>query len=171
MYSAYKKQRIIYYYRLGYRSPTICLLLRKEHLRTSRVGVAKFIAKYNETGSLMRRPGSGHPSKITPEMKAIVEPKMREDDEATTYQLHALLILNQYKNSPSLSHCTWLDFSLQCLLPTQSRRKQGEVPRMGPQSVTLPMVPPDQVRQPDMDGLPGPCTAATLGPGGTIYGT
>ena len=99
VYSAYKKQRIIYYYRLGYRAPAICLLLRKEHLRTSRVGVAKFIAKYNETGSLMRRPGSGCPSKITPEMKEIVEAKMREDDEATAYQLHALLVLNQFRIS------------------------------------------------------------------------
>ena len=74
----------------------ICLLLQKEHLRTSRVGVAKFIAKYNETGSLMRKPGSGRPSKITPEMKAIVEAKMREDDEGTAYQLYALLVLNQF---------------------------------------------------------------------------
>ena len=99
VYSAYKKQRIIYYYQLGYQPPTIYLLLRKEHLRTSRVGVAKFIAKYNKTGSLKRRPGSGHPSMITPEMKAIVEVKMREDDEATAYQLHALLILNQFQIS------------------------------------------------------------------------
>ena len=75
------------------------LAASKEHLRTSRVGVAKFIAKYNETGSLMRRPGSGHPSKITPEMKAIVEAKMREDDEATAYQLHSLLVLNQFQIS------------------------------------------------------------------------
>ena len=57
----------------------ICLLLAKEHLCTSRVGVAKFISKYSETGSLIHKPGSGYPSKITPEMKAIVEARMRED--------------------------------------------------------------------------------------------
>ena len=63
------------------------------------MGVAKFIAKYNETGLLMHRSGSGHPSKIMPEMKAVVEAKMREDDKATAYQLHALLVLNQFRIS------------------------------------------------------------------------
>ena len=71
----------------------ICLLLRKEHLRISRVGVAKFIAKYSETGSLIHKPGSGHPSKLTPEMKAIVEARMREDNEALQYLLGTLLHL------------------------------------------------------------------------------
>ena len=99
VYSAYKRQRIIYNYRLGYRPPMICLLLRKEHLHTSRVGVVKFIAKYIETGSLTRTPGSGCPLKITPEMKSIVEAKMREDNKATAYQLHALLVLNQFRIS------------------------------------------------------------------------
>ena len=47
----------------------------------------------------MRRPGSGRPSKITLEMKEIVEAKMREDDEAAAYQLHALLVLNQFRIS------------------------------------------------------------------------
>ena len=60
--------------------------------------MAKFIAKYNETGSLMHRPGSGRPSKITLEMKEIVEAKMRED-EAAAYQLHTLLVLNQFRIS------------------------------------------------------------------------
>ena len=59
--------------------------------------MAKFIAKYNKTGSLMHRPGSGCPSKITPEMKAIVEAKMKEDNEAPAYQLYALLVLNQFR--------------------------------------------------------------------------
>ena len=84
----------------------ICLLLQKEHLHTSRVGVAKFIAKYNETDSLILRPGSEHPSKITPEMKALIEVKMRVDDEATAYQLHALLVLNQFRISVRTNlHC------------------------------------------------------------------
>jgi len=56
------------------------------------VGVEKFIQKFNETGSLMRKPGSGRPSKITPEMKEIVKAKMQEDNETTVYQLHALLL-------------------------------------------------------------------------------
>ena len=61
-------------------------------MQAFRVGVAKFISKFVETGSLTRKPGSGRPSKITPEMKAIVEARMRDDDETFAYQLHALLV-------------------------------------------------------------------------------
>ena len=94
VYSAFKKNYLLL--SIGLSTP---YNIRKEHLRASRVGVAKFIAKYNKTGSLKRRPRSGCPSMITPEMKAIVEAKMREDDKATAYQLHALLILNQFRIS------------------------------------------------------------------------
>ena len=86
VYSDYTKKRIMYYYQRGHRAPTISLLLlQKEGLQTSRVGVAKFIAKFNSTGSFVRKPGSGRPLKITPEMKEIVEAKMREDDETTAH--------------------------------------------------------------------------------------
>ena len=74
----------------------ICLLLGKEHLHTSRVAVAKFIAKYSETGSPIRKPGLGLPSKIIPEMKAIVEVRMREDDKALQYLLWCFAI-SSYK--------------------------------------------------------------------------
>lgn len=72
---------------MGYRPPTICLLLQKEHFQASSMGVAKFISKFIETGSLARKPGSGQPSKIPIKMKAIVEARMRDDDETTAYQL------------------------------------------------------------------------------------
>ena len=42
-------------------------------------------------GSIERKTGSGPPSKITAEVKRIVEEKMREDDETTACQLHLLL--------------------------------------------------------------------------------
>ena len=64
----------------------------KENLKVSRDGVAKFIARFIETGSLSRKPGSGRPSSITQQMQAIVEAKMREDDETTAYQLRSLLL-------------------------------------------------------------------------------
>ena len=44
----------------------------------------------------MRKPGSGRPSKITAEVKALVEQQMRKDDETTAYQLHALLVSKGY---------------------------------------------------------------------------
>ena len=94
MYSAYTKRQILYYYHKGYQPPSISLLLLKESLKALRVGVAKFITRFETTGALAlhRMPGSGRPSKITAEIKEIVERRMREDDETTAYQLHALLV-------------------------------------------------------------------------------
>ena len=73
--------------------------LRKEGLKCSRVGVYKFLKKYEETGSIRRRVGSGRPSKITAEIKQIVEEQMRADDETTAYQLHRLLTEKGYSIS------------------------------------------------------------------------
>ena len=60
-------------------------------MKTSRVGVAKLIAKYEETGYISRLPGSGRPSKITAEIKAVVDERMRLDDETTACQLATLV--------------------------------------------------------------------------------
>ena len=99
VYSEYKLQRILYHSLQGFKPPTICHLLEEEGLRASRVGIAKFLRKYRETGSIARRPGSGRPSKITAEIKALVEQKMREDDETTAVQLHAMLKQRGYNVS------------------------------------------------------------------------
>ena len=47
--------------------------------------------KYKTTGTIVRMPGSGRPSKITAEVKALVERQMRHDDEITAAQLHVLV--------------------------------------------------------------------------------
>ena len=44
----------------------------------------------------MRRPGSGRRSKITQQVKELVEAQMRLDDETTASQLHKLLISKGY---------------------------------------------------------------------------
>ena len=73
VYNSYEKRRIIYHYQRGCRPPTIVKLLRKEeNLQVTRVGVAKFLKRFVKTGSLSRRPGSGRPSSITPQMKETV---------------------------------------------------------------------------------------------------
>ena len=92
VYSWYTKKRIVYYYERGYRAPTIARLLLEEDIVASRVGIAKLIRKYSETRTIVRRPGSGRPTVITPEIKTFVEEKMREDDETTAEQLHRSLI-------------------------------------------------------------------------------
>ena len=92
VFTAYLKQRILYYHLQGHHAPTIARLLREESLSASRQGVLLFLKKFEETKSITRTPGSGRPSKATAEIKALVEQQMREDDESTAFQLHRLLI-------------------------------------------------------------------------------
>ena len=99
VYSEYKKQRILYLHAQGYKPPTIKKMLQREHLKCSRVGIHKFLKTYHITRSIGRRPGSGRPSKITAEIKEIVEAQMRIDDETTAYQLHRLLTEKGYSIS------------------------------------------------------------------------
>ena len=91
VYSTYKKQRILYHHFRGFRPPTIVKLLQEENMRASRWGIAKFLKRFCKDGTILRRVGSGRPSKITAEVKAIVEEQMRLDDETTAFQLHRLL--------------------------------------------------------------------------------
>ena len=69
MFSSYKRQRILYYYFLGYKAPTIVELLRKEKLFASRQGVQKFLRHYQRSGTIGRSPGSGRRSKITEQIR------------------------------------------------------------------------------------------------------
>ena len=84
------KQRIVFL-SITHKSPTITKILHKEGIKASRRGVLKFIKRYQRSGTIHRLPGSGRISKITEEIKAIVEEQMREDDETTAIQLHKLL--------------------------------------------------------------------------------
>ena len=95
VYSTYKLQRILQLHDSGLRPPTIAKVLQEEGMQCSRVGVYKFIKRY-KSGSILRRPGSGQPSRITAEVKAIVDQRMAEDDETTAVQLHSLLISKGY---------------------------------------------------------------------------
>ena len=92
MYSRYKRQRILHFARMGYKPPTICRMLREEGLIANRMGIHKFLEKNRETNNIERRPGSGRPTKMTAPVKALVEQRMRDDDETTAIQLHALLL-------------------------------------------------------------------------------
>lgn len=91
VFSDYKKQRMLALASEGVRAPTIAKELQKESLKYSRVGVHKFLFKFQETGSISRRVGSGRPSKVTLEIKHLVEDQMHKDDESTAYLLHHLI--------------------------------------------------------------------------------
>lgn len=88
----YTKQRILFHYSCGLRSTSIVAELNKEGARVSVVGIWKFIRRYEETGSIARRPGSGRPTVITPEVEAIVDQQMTVDDETIAIQLHRILV-------------------------------------------------------------------------------
>ena len=63
----------MFHYRQGHKAPTICRLLQEEYLGASRVGIDKFLKKFRETATIARTPGSGRPSKVTEEIKSLVE--------------------------------------------------------------------------------------------------
>ena len=51
-------------------------------------GVTKFLKRFHEDGTILRRVGSGRPSKVAAEIKAIVEEQIQLDNETTAFQLH-----------------------------------------------------------------------------------
>ena len=75
----------------GHKFPTITRLLREEGTKVSRVGISKFLGKFEETGSIGRWIGYVRTSKITAERKKLVEDQMHSDVETMVYQLHKLL--------------------------------------------------------------------------------
>ena len=89
----YTKKRILFYENLGLKPLSIVRELKRDIQcrRISREGVRLFLKQYKETGSIARKPGSGRPTKITAQAKRLVDDRLREDDETTATQLHALL--------------------------------------------------------------------------------
>jgi len=132
VYSSYVKQRIIYFYQQGYRPPTISSILQEEHISASRVGIAKFLSKYKQTGSISRTPGSGRPTKITNEIMAIVEETMREDDETTAHQLHQILTSKGHQiSSKTILRCrTALGWTFRGSAYCQLIREPNKVKRL-----------------------------------------
>ena len=89
--STYEKQRIIFYHREKLTPSQILSALKVEHITTTRQTIARFIVRFQQTGTIARKEGSGRPSKITNRVMELVERRMRQDDETTATQLHTLL--------------------------------------------------------------------------------
>ena len=98
-YSDYLKRCALFFHAKGLSPPATADALAEEGLVATRQGLAKFIRRFKETGSIPRCPGSGRPSKVTAEVKAVVEAQMWEDDETTAVQLCALLRSKGYNIS------------------------------------------------------------------------
>ena len=92
VFSDYTKQRILSLHWQGHKvSAIVEHLVLEDAIRVSKVGVRRFIKRYNTRGTIARQPGSGFPPKITPQIQAIIELTMREDDETTATQLQSKL--------------------------------------------------------------------------------
>ena len=91
VYSDYVKQRILFYRRLGKSYGDISLFLSEEGHKASKLGVYKFLKRYQETGTLSRRPGSGQASKISAKAKHMIDQQMTKDDESTGMELQKIL--------------------------------------------------------------------------------
>ena len=83
VFDDYTKQRILTFFFLRHRAPTVASLLEDEGIRVSRRGVSKFLKRYLATGTILRWPESSRKTKITDEVKRVVEEQMRRDDETT----------------------------------------------------------------------------------------
>ena len=92
VFSVYTKRRILFFYSQGLLSTAIQKELQKEDIRASVVGIWKFIQRYEQFGSIERRPGSGRTSIVSPGVEATIEAQMENDDETTASQLQTLLL-------------------------------------------------------------------------------
>ena len=101
VFSEYAKTRILFYRDQGCRPLRIASLLHQEGISASGRGVALFIKRFDETRSIVRRPGSGLWTVISDDMKEVVEQEMQRDDETTAQQLHAILVRKGYSVSMS----------------------------------------------------------------------
>ena len=100
-YSTYTKQRILAYNSRGVSAYSMVQLLRGEGLSASKSGILQLLRKYRAIGTIMRRPGSGRPTKITADVLSLVEGQMRADDETTAVQLQHLLAVSSCRLSMS----------------------------------------------------------------------
>ena len=73
---------------------TIVKILCDERLLYSRVGVAKFIKKFEEMSIITRCISSGRLSKVTAEIRQTVEDQMRLDDKTTA--VHSALPISTW---------------------------------------------------------------------------
>lgn len=98
--SAYTKQRILQVYsekKLSYGK--IAEMLRAEGLKCSKKSVWTTIKRFQDHGTIHRKPGSGRPFKVTPAILKLIEDRLQQDDEVSTIQLKKLLADRGYNIS------------------------------------------------------------------------
>ena len=91
VYAEYTKKRILHYNERNLSLSEIVKAVESEGIKVSRAGVWKFLKRYENTGQLQRKRGSGRPSVMSDDVKQIIEVVMRNDDETTATQVKAIL--------------------------------------------------------------------------------
>ncbi len=88
----YTKHTILYLANKGWTAGYISSHLQEMYeVELSRQSVNTFLSYYRRSKSILRKSGSGRKTKITSEVKCIVEAKMQSDDETTATQLQQVL--------------------------------------------------------------------------------
>ena len=87
VYSDYVKQRILVYYRFKNNCSQIVRCLAEE----GQSCVLKFLRRNPETGTIAHAPGTGQASKLTDQLREIIEAHMKKNDETTGLELQKLL--------------------------------------------------------------------------------
>ena len=92
VFSDYSKQRILSLFWNGSKvSEIVDTLVLEDQILVSKQGVRQFLKRYEQSKTISRKPGSGLPPKLSPDIKKIIEDTMRRDDETTATQLQSIL--------------------------------------------------------------------------------
>ena len=96
------------------------------------MGIHKLLQKHRVTNNIERSSGSGRPTKMTAPVKALVEQQMRDDDEMTAVQLHALLLRHVHTMTLKtvLRCCAALGWTFRGSAYCQLIRQQNKVKRL-----------------------------------------
>lgn len=63
----------------------------EDGIQSTKQGVRQFLKRFKIYKSIARKPGSGLPPKLSPDLQKLIEDTMKNDDETTATQLQALL--------------------------------------------------------------------------------
>ena len=93
--SDYAKLRVLSLHWQGLKVSAIAeYLVLEDGIKLSKQGIRRFLKRFADRGTIARKPGSGCPPKMSPEVRQIIDSAMREDDETTATQLQARLTIH-----------------------------------------------------------------------------
>ena len=101
----YKKERVVFYAAQGLHAAAISRALANEGIMYSATSISRVLMKLSNGQSIARKPGPGRPTKISQQVKDLIEDQMQKDDETTASELNRLLQANGIKVSHSTILC------------------------------------------------------------------